>query len=72
MKKTMMRQMLFPALATLLAIPAVAQAPAGIDPGSLGHNDPMPIRPDYMRTRAVISPTWRVASTSRAAEKAMA
>ncbi len=43
--------------ALLLAIPAGAQMPAGMDPGSLGRSDPMPIRPDYMRTRAVISPT---------------
>ena len=42
--------------AMMLAIPAGAQIPAGMDPGSLGRNDPMPIRPDYMRTRAVISP----------------
>ncbi len=53
--KNMMMKLLVPALA-LLAIPAGAQIPAGMDPGSLGRNDPMPIRPDYMRTRAVISP----------------
>lgn len=55
MKKHKMK-LAIPALAALLAIPAGAQVPAGMDPGSLGRNDPMPIRPDYMRTRAVISP----------------
>ena len=55
MKKTM-RQILIPAAAALLAIPATAQAPAGKDPGALGQSGPATISPDYMRTRAVISP----------------
>ena len=56
MKKTMMRQMLLHVAAALLAIPAAAQAPAGKDPGALGQSGPATISPDYMRTRAVISP----------------
>ena len=52
--KNLMGRMLLPAL--LLAIPATAQVPAGADPGSLGQPGPATLRPDYSRTRAVISP----------------
>jgi enterochelin esterase family protein len=45
---------LLPAL--LLAIPAAAQVPPGTDLGTLGQAGPATIRPDYARTRAVVSP----------------
>jgi enterochelin esterase family protein len=40
----------------LLLAPAQAQVPAGAPLGALGQNGPAILRPDYARTRAVISP----------------
>jgi len=51
-----MRQFLMICAGALLLAPAQAQVPAGAPLGALGQDGPAILRPDYARTRAVISP----------------
>ena len=51
-----MRQLLVVCVGALLLAPAQAQVPAGASLGALGQAGPAILRPDYSRTRAVISP----------------
>src|SRR5262245_44289040 len=52
-----MRQVLWMCATALLLVPAAqAQVPAGASLGELGQDGPAILRPDYARTRAVISP----------------